>query len=70
MGFNHCYLTSVDDLQRYLDNVGLEKFIKTYRSYDALTGPSECFKFLEDKIEENELQQIQVVDKGETEQTT
>jgi hypothetical protein len=70
MGFNHCYLTSVLDLQRNLDNVGLEKFIKTYRSYDALTGPSECFKFLEDKIEENELQQIQVVDKGETEQTT
>ena len=70
MGFNHCYLTSVDDLQRYLDNVGLEKFIKTYRSYDALTGPSECFKFLEDKIEENELQQISLVDKGETEQTT
>ena len=70
MGFNHCYLTSVEDLQRNLDNVGLEKFIKTYRSYDALTGPSECFKFLEDKIEENELQQIQVVDKGETEQTT
>ena len=54
MGFNHCYLTSVLDLQRNLDNVGLEKFIKTYRSYDALSGPSECFKFLEDKIEENE----------------
>jgi hypothetical protein len=70
MGFNHCYLTSVEDLQKYLDNVGLQKFIKTYRSYDALTGPSECFKFLEDKIEENELQQIQMVDKGETEQTT
>ena len=70
MGFNHCYLTSVKDLPNHLDNVGLEKFIKTYRSYDALTGPSECFKFLEDKIEENELQQIQMVDKGETEQTT
>lgn len=70
MGFNHCYLTSVEDLQRYLDNVGLEKFIKTYRSYDALTGPSECFKFLEDKIEEYELQQISLVDKGEAQQTT
>jgi hypothetical protein len=70
VGFNHCYLTSVEDLQKYLDNVGLQKFIKTYRSYDALTGPSECFKFLEDKIEENELQQISMVDKGETEQTT
>ena len=70
MGFNHCYLTSIENLQLHLDNVGLEKFIKMYRSYDALTGPSECFKFLEDKIEENELQQISLVDKGETEQTT
>jgi hypothetical protein len=70
MGFNHCYLTNVEDLQKYLDNVGLEKFIKTYRSYDALTGPSECFRFIEDKIEENELQQISMVDKGESEQTT
>jgi hypothetical protein len=50
MGFNHCYLTSVLDLQRNLDNVGLEKFIKMYRSYDALTGPSECFEFIEEKI--------------------
>jgi len=70
MGFNHCYLTSVLDLQRNLDNVGLEKFIKMYRSYDALTGPSECFEFIEEKIKENELQQISMVDKGETEQTT
>ena len=54
MGFNHCYLTSVEDLQRTLDYVGLKKFIKTYRSYDALTGPSECFRFIEDKIEEYE----------------
>ena len=70
MGFNHCYLTSVKDLERHLDNVGLEKFIKMYRSYDALTGPSECFEFIEEKIKENELQQISLVDKGETEQTT
>ena len=54
MGFNHCYLTSVLDLQRNLDNVGLEKFIKNYRSYDALTGPSECFEFIEEKIKEYE----------------
>ena len=70
MGFNHCYLTSIKDLERHLDNVGLEKFIKNYRSYDALTGPSECFEFIEEKIKENELQQISMVDKGETEQTT
>ena len=66
MGFNHCYLTSIENLQTHLDNVGLEKFIKTYRSYDALTGPSECFAFIEEKIKEYELQQVQVVDKGET----
>ena len=70
MGFNHCYLTNIENLQTHLDNVGLNKFIKMYRSYDALTGPSECFEFIEQKIEEYELQQIQVVDKGETEQTT
>jgi len=54
MGFNHCYLTSVKDLERHLDNVGLKKFIKNYRSYDALTGPSECFEFIEEKIKEYE----------------
>ena len=70
MGFNHCYLTSVEDLQRTLDYVGLQKFIKTYRSYDALSGPSECFEFIEEKIKENELQQISLVDKGETKQTS
>ena len=70
MGFNHCYLTNIDNLQTHLDNVGLEKFIKMYRSYDALTGPSECFEFIEQKIKENELQQISMVDKRETEQTT
>lgn len=70
MGFNHCYLSSVENLQNELNNVGLEKFINSYRKYDALTGPSECFRFIEEKIEEYELQQIQVVDKGQSEQTT
>lgn len=54
MGFNHCYLSSVENLQNELNNVGLEKFVKSYRKYDALTGPSECFRFLEDKIKEYE----------------
>jgi hypothetical protein len=54
MGFNHCYLTSIENLQTHLDNVGLEKFIKMYRSYDALTGPSECFEFIEEKIKDYE----------------
>jgi hypothetical protein len=70
VGFNHCYLTSVENLQNELKNVGLENFIKSYRKYDAVSGPNECFRFLEQKIEEYELQQIQVVDKGQSEQTT
>lgn len=66
MGFNHCYLTSIENLQTHLDNVGLEKFIKTYRSYDALTGPSECFTFIEQKIEEYE-KVISDIDIGDVE---
>ena len=66
MGFNHCYLTSVEDLQRNLDNVGLQKFIKTYRSYDALTGPGECFIFIEEKIKEYE-KVISDIDIGDVE---
>ena len=54
MGFNHCYISSVENLQSELNNVGLELFIKRYRKYDAITGPSESFRFLEDKIKEYE----------------
>ncbi len=70
MGFNHCYISTIENLQRQLDNVGLEVFVKQYRKYECLTGPSDSFRFLEQKIEQYELQQIQVVDKGKSEQTT
>jgi hypothetical protein len=70
MGFNHCYFSSLDNLQREYENVGLEKFVKRYRKYHALTGPSECFRFLEDKQKEYELQSIQVVDEGKETKTT
>jgi len=70
MGFNHCYFSSLDNLQKEYESVGLESFVKRYRKYDALTGPSECFRFLEDKLKEYELQSIQVVDKGMETKTT
>jgi hypothetical protein len=70
MGFNHCYFSSLENLQSEYDNVGLERFVKRYRKYDALTGPSECFRFLEEKQKEYELQSIQVVDKGKKTKTT
>ena len=70
MGFNHCYISSVENLQSEFESKGLEQFVKSYRKYDAITGPSESFRFLEDKVKEYELQQIQMVDKGENNQTT
>jgi len=54
MGFNHCYISSVENLQSELDSVGLKEFVRRYRRYDAITGPSESFRFLEDKIKEYE----------------
>lgn len=54
MGFNHCYISSVENLQLELEMWGLETFVKRYRKYDAITGPSESFRFLEDKIKEYE----------------
>ncbi len=54
MGFNHCYISSVENLQKELELKGLEQFVKSYRKYDAITGPSESFRFLEEKIEEYE----------------
>jgi hypothetical protein len=70
MGFNHCYLSTTENLQIEFENVGLETFVKRYRKYDALTGPSESFRFLEEKIKEYELQQIQKVDEGKETKTT
>jgi len=54
MGFNQCYISSVENLQLELNNVGLETFVKRYRKYECITGPSESFRFLEEKIKEYE----------------
>jgi hypothetical protein len=70
MGFNKCFISSVENLKKEFKSKGLEGFVKSYRKYDAITGPSESFQFLEDKVKEYELQQIQMVDKGENKETT
>ena len=54
MGFNQCYLKNINDLKSELDSVGLETFIKRYKKYDSLSGSSESFQFLEQKIKEYE----------------
>jgi len=71
MGFNNCYLPEYDELIKYYNSVTLEVFVKRFRKYDCWTGSSESMNFLENKVKEYyELQQIQVVDKGENKQTT
>ncbi len=71
MGFNHCYLPDIDKLKQYFESVDLETFVFRFRKYDCWTGSSESIEFLESKVKEYyELQQIQMVDKGETKQTT
>ncbi len=69
MGMNKCYLPNVENLQKEFDSVGLDLFIKRYRKYECLVGPSESFRFLEKKEKEYELQSIQVVDKGQKKKT-
>jgi len=70
MGFNHCYISSVENLQLELERWGLETFVKRYRKYDAITGPNESFKFLDEKKKEYELQQISLVDEGKKNENT
>ena len=54
MGFNHCYISSVENLQSEFERKGLEEFVKSYRKHDAITGPSESFRFLEEKQKQYE----------------
>jgi hypothetical protein len=50
MGFNNCYISTIENLQKELDNVGLEVFVNGYQKYECLTGPSESMNFIEDKV--------------------
>jgi hypothetical protein len=50
MGFNHCYISTIENLQKELDNVGLETFVRQYTKYECITGPSESMNFLESKV--------------------
>lgn len=65
MGFNNCYVPDIDKLKQYYESVDLETFVNRFRKYDAWTGSTESLNFLEQKIKKYELQQIQMVDKGE-----
>jgi hypothetical protein len=54
MGFNQCFLRNIKELESEFESNGLESFVKRYQKYDSLTGSSESFEFLEQKIKEYE----------------
>jgi hypothetical protein len=47
MGFNQCYVGSILQIQKELDEVGIETFVKRYTKYDSISGDSECIDFIE-----------------------
>jgi hypothetical protein len=49
MGFNHCYVGNILYLQKELEDVGLEKFVKRYSSYEFISGDSESVEFIEQR---------------------
>lgn len=52
MGFNHCYIKNISSVMWELDTFGIEKFVKTYTSYDAYSGDSEAIEFIEKTLKE------------------
>ena len=49
MGFNHCYVGNILYLQKELEDVGLEKFVKRYSSYEFISGDTESVEFIEQR---------------------
>jgi hypothetical protein len=47
MGFNQCYVGNILQIQKELESVGLDEFVKRYTKYDSITGDSESIDFIE-----------------------
>ena len=52
MGFNHCYVGNILQIQKELDEYGLKEFVKRYSKYDAISGDSESIDFIEKRIKQ------------------
>lgn len=50
MGFNHCYVGNILQIQKELEDVGLEKFVKRYSSYEFISGDTESIDFIEQRV--------------------
>ena len=49
---NKCSVPDYTDIVKQFELLGIEKFVKIYRKYEALIGESKSIRFIEDKIEE------------------
>lgn len=49
MGFNHCYVGNILYLQKELEDVGLEAFVKRYSFYEFISGDTESVEFIEQR---------------------
>jgi hypothetical protein len=51
MGFNHRQVSNILQVHKELDELGLDKFIKQYHKYDAISGDSESVYFIKNLVE-------------------
>jgi hypothetical protein len=54
MGYHHCHVPNMQQIQRELESYGLEEFIRIYSKYECLIGDSEVIEFIEQKAIELE----------------
>lgn len=52
MGFNQCYVGNILQIQKELDEYGLQEFVRLYRKYDSISGDSESIDFILKRIEQ------------------
>lgn len=52
MGFNKCFLPSIESMKEQIERDGLEEFVRLYTKYDCITGETDRMEFLENKIQE------------------
>ena len=50
MGFNQCYVGNILQIQKELDEYGLDEFVRRYNKYDSISGDSESIDFIEGLI--------------------
>lgn len=54
MGFNKCYIPTKKELEDYLAEHGVEKFLSRFAKCDALIGDSDAIEFLKE-VEKNHI---------------